>query len=474
MIKISQRSKSIVEAIETCDPKQIKGLLKVLSKEPRECCVNDARVAKALMKNFDVAVANILFQNGFSLFSCLSSRYSYQTGELKYSLLENPSSDFWLYVCTPGRIKKSDLTVFANISMKMLAENNWSTSHPKRTALAEFRDVLRQNHPKFFHEWANLESWDIYQALFSPCNKNFCAQDWKLFNSLPSLFWKDTAHPADWSIQYMQQDIPPVLNVVKNVPDAQKALDKYYKFIEESRLFAQQLSYSSTGKIDDIQLLNEIEPLQRAKVLTSIKTLVSDDQPHAGLGVSDCEIFAQILLGDFSTATDLWKNLSQKTKDKLLRTQTLFFGSLSEIMVTLSHTQHILNRSEVDIQKLLGSTAAVREIVAYYDQNLQWKDLIKAFPSLKNWQDAYGNTLGHWIASSHNANSFMDVLKDPAWLKPNQQGYYVRDILSSKASDDNLREYDQYVSEQLAKQEKRTLEESLRTFRPSNSRRSKM
>lgn len=471
MIKIAQTAKSIAEAIEQGHSKDIKTLLKNLSKEPRECCVNDPRVAKALLSHFDVAVANILFQNGFSLFSCLSSRHSYQTGELKYSILDNPSSDFWLYVCTPSRIKKSDLTAFANISVKMLAENNWSTTHPKRSALANFRDTLKLNHPKFFHEWANLESWDIYQALFSHCNKNFCAQDWNFFNSLPSLFWKDTAHPADWSTQYMQQDIPAVLNVVKNVPNAQKALDKYYKFIEESRQFAQQLSYSTTGKIDDIQLLDEINPLQREKVLTSIKDLVVNDQPHAGLGVSDCEIFAQILLGDFSTETNLWRNLSKKTKDKLLRSQTVFFGSFSEMMITLGHTRYILNPSEVDIQKNFGSTAVVREIVEYYDQNLQWQDLIKTFPSLKNWQDAYGNTLGHWIASSPNANSFMDVLKDPAWLKANKQGNYVRDILASTTSEEHLSKYDQYVSEQLARQEKRALEKSLKGVHPSNFRR---
>ena len=471
MIKIAQTAKSIAEAIEQGHSKDIKVLLKNLSKEQHECCVNDTRVAKALISHFDVAVANVLFKNGFSLFSCLSSRHSYQTGGLKYSILDNPSSDFWLYVCTPSRIKKSDLTVFANISVKMLAENHWSTSHPKRAALAEFRDILRQNHPKFFHEWANLESWDICQALFSSCNKNFCAQDWKFFNSLPSLFWKDTAHPADWSTQYMQQDIPAVLNVVKNVPNAQKALDKYYKFIEEGRQFAQQLSYSSTGKIDDIQLLDEINPLQSEKVLTSIKDLIVNDQPHAGLGVSDCEIFAQILLGDFSTDTDLWKNLSKKTKDKLLRSQTLCFASFFEMMITLGHTPHILNPSEVDIQKIFGSTAVVREIVEYYDQNLQWQDLIKTFPSLKKWQDAHGNTLGHWIASSPNANSFMDVLKDPAWLKPNKQGNYVRDILASTTSEEHLSKYDQYVNEQLARQEKRTLEKSLKGVHPSNFRR---
>lgn len=471
MIKMAQTAKSVAELVEKGHSKDIKALLKDLSKEQRECCVNDTRVAKALLGHFDVAVANVLFKNGFSLFSCLSSRHCPQQERLKYNIVACPPINFWVYVCTPGRIKKKDLTAFANMSIKMLEENNWSTSHPKRAALAEFRDILKQNHPKFFHEWANLESWDICQALFSSCNKNFCAQDWNFFNVLPSLFWKDTAHPADWSTQYMQQDIPSVLNVVKNVPNAQNALDKYYKFIEESRQFAQALSYSSTGKIDDTQLLNEIEPLQREKVLTSIKKLVLGDQPHAGLGVSDCEIFAQILLGDFSTDTDLWKNLSKKTKDKLLRSQTLFFGSFSEMMITLGHTRQILNPSEVDIQKIFGSTAVVREIVEYYDQNLQWQDLIKVFPSLKNWQDAYGNTLGHWIASSNKANELLDVLKDPSWLKPNKQGCYVRDILSSTASEENLQKYDQYVSEQLARQEKRALEKSLKGTHPSNFRR---
>lgn len=104
MIKIAQTAKSIAEAIEQGHSKDIKALLKNLSKEQRECCVNDTRVAKALISHFDVAVANVLFKNGFSLFSCLSSRHSYQTGGLKYSILDNPSSDFWLYVCTPGRI----------------------------------------------------------------------------------------------------------------------------------------------------------------------------------------------------------------------------------------------------------------------------------------------------------------------------------------------------------------------------------
>lgn len=65
MIKIAQRSKDIVQAIEKREPKNIKVLLKDTSKEQRECCVNDTQVAKALMKNFDVAVANVLFQSGF-------------------------------------------------------------------------------------------------------------------------------------------------------------------------------------------------------------------------------------------------------------------------------------------------------------------------------------------------------------------------------------------------------------------------
>lgn len=477
MTKIAQISKSIVGAIERCDPKQIKMLLKDLPKEPRECCVNDARVAQALMKNFDVAVANILFKNGFSLFSCLSSRHSYQTGELKYSILEQPSSDFWLYACTPGRIKKSDLTAFANISVKMLAENNWSTSHPKRAALAEFRDILRQNHPKFFHEWANLESWGIYQALFSPCNKNFCAQDWTFFNFLPSLFWKDTAHPADWSIRYAEQEIPPLLNVVKNVSDAQKALEKHYKFINHSRTFAQQLVHSPTGKLEDIVLLQQIQPEQRSKVLNWIKGMVAQDSPPAYLGVSECEIFMEILLSSGPRDAILWDNIPRKIQDNLLQSQSLFFTSLPEMIIVLNNIKYLPNASEVNIEKIFSKTSVVRETVEYYcssGEQANWTSLVKMFPDLKNWQDGYGNTLGHWIASSNQANEFMDVLKDPSWLKPNKQGYYVRDILSSTASNDNVREYDRYVSEQLAKQEKRSLEKSLNINHYQSSRRSKI
>lgn len=475
MIKIAQRSKDIVQAIEKRDPKHIKVLIKDASKEQRECCVNDTQVAKALMKNFDVAVANVLFQNGFSLFSCLSSRHSYQTGELKYSILELPSSDFWLYVCTPGRIKKNDLTAFANISIKMLAENNWSTTHPKRAALAEFRDVLKQNHPKFFHDWANMESWEIYQALFSRCNKNFCSKDWNFFNALPTLFWKDTAHPADWSIQYEEIHIQPMLNVVKNVPDAQQALEKYYKSITHSRKLAQQLSYSSTGKIDNIQLLNEIEPLKRAKVLASIKSLVNNDRLDKHLGISECEILAQILLGNLSTDTDLWKNLPQRIKNILPNSQTLVFESLPEMMVTLGHTKFVAQISKVNIQSIFSRTATVRETVEYYGEKSQYQSLITLFPDLKNWRDAYGNSLGHWIASSRDAHSFIEILKDPAWLKPNAMGYYVRDILCSRVPDETIREYDQYVSEVLAQQEKQAIEKSLNMVRSvSQPRRSKI
>ncbi len=461
MIKIAQRSKDIVQAIEKREPKNIKVLLKDTSKEQRECCVNDTQVAKALMKNFDVAVANVLFQSGFSLFSCLSSRHSHQTGELKYSILEHPSSDFWLYVCTPGRIKKNDLTAFANMSMKMLAENNWSTTNPKRAALAEFRDILKHNHPKFFHDWANMESWEIYQALFSRCNKNFCSKDWNFFNALPTLFWKDTAHPADWSTQYEEIDIPPMLNVVKNVPDAQQALEKYYKSIKHSRKIVQQLSYSPTGKIDNIQLLDEIELSKRAKVLASIKSLVNNDRLDKYLGISECEILGQILLGNLSTDTDLWRNFPQRIKNILPNSETLVFDSLPEMMVTLGHTKSVARISKVDIQTIFGQTSTVRETIEYYGEKSQWQSLITLFPDLKDWRDAYGNSLGHWIASSRDAHSFLDIIKDPAWLKPNAMGYYVRDILCSKVSDETLQEYDQYISKVLARQEKQAIEKNL-------------
>jgi hypothetical protein len=222
-------------------------------------------------------------------------------------------------------------------------------------------------------------------------------------------------------------------------------------------------------------LLNEIEPSKRSKVLASIKGLVSGDLVHESLGVSDCEIFSQTLLGDFSIDTDLWQNLSQSIKDKLLRSQTVFFQSLPEMMITLGHTAYIPKFMEVDIEKILSTTAVLRETVEYYDEKIHWENLIKNFPHLKTWQDSYGNTLGHWIASSHNANLFISVLKEPSWLKPNKQGCYVRDILCTTASEQNLYEYDQYVSQQLATQEKSAIKKGLgRISGPIAPRRNKI